>query len=88
MTPKKPRSPRKKKLRRPSRTKKPIRSSRTKKPIRPSRTKKPIRGSNRTKQIINILSAQHGLRDVKRRRRSSRRGKEYIRRWLTSRRVS
>ena len=79
MTPKKPRSPRKKKLRRPSRTKK---------PIRPSRTKKPIRGTKRTKQIINILSAQHGLRDVKRRRISSRRGKEYIRRWLTSRRIS
>ena len=75
-----------KKQRRPSRTKKqrrrPSRTRITKR--RPSRTKR----TKRTKQIINILSAEHGLRDVKRRRRSSQRGKEYIRRWLTSRRVS
>ena len=81
-----------KKQRRPSRTKKQRRPSRTNIAKRTKKTKrKPIRNpsrSKRTKQIINILSAQHGLRDVKRRRRSSRRGKEYIRRWLRSRRVS
>ena len=78
-----------KKQRRPSRTKKQRRPSRTEIAKRTKKIKrKPRRGTKRTKQIINILSAQHGLRDVKRRRRSSRSGKEYIRRWLTSRRVS
>jgi len=72
-----------KKQRRPSRTKKQRR-----RPSRTRRTKRRPGRTNRTKQTINILSAKHGLRDVKRRRRSSRRGKEYIRRWLTSRRVS
>ena len=72
-----------KKQRRPSRTKKQRR-----RPSRTRRTKRRPGRTNRTKQTINILSAKHGLRDVKRRRRSSRSGKEYIRRWLTSRRVS
>lgn len=81
-----------KKQRRPSRTKKQRRPNRTKIAKKTKKTKRKQRKNpsrlHRTKQIINILSANHGLRDIKRKRRPSRSGKEYIRRWITSRRVS